>query len=241
MIDLAEIEAARQRIAGAAIRTPLVRLYTSDAPAEIYLKLETLQPINSFKIRGGDERDPERVRARAGGRVGDGQRRQHGAGRRVGCARARPARDDRRPRARPRGEARRDRAAGRPRLEAALRRMVERDRHPPRRRRRGLFIHPVEDERGDGRQRHDRPRDPRGPARSRRRRDPLRRRRPDGRHRERAAGPAAADARSTRRSPRPERRSWRRSSRGGPETVEYRPRSSTAPAAAGCSTRCGRW
>ncbi len=52
MIDLAEIEAARQRIAGAAIRTPLVRLYTSDAPAEIYLKLETLQPINSFKIRG---------------------------------------------------------------------------------------------------------------------------------------------------------------------------------------------
>ena len=52
MIDLAEIEAARQRIAGAAIRTPLVRLHTSDAPAEIYLKLETLQPINSFKIRG---------------------------------------------------------------------------------------------------------------------------------------------------------------------------------------------
>jgi threonine dehydratase len=52
VIELAEIEAARQRIAGAAIRTPLVRLYTSDAPAEIYLKLETLQPINSFKIRG---------------------------------------------------------------------------------------------------------------------------------------------------------------------------------------------
>ena len=52
MIELAEIEAARQRIAGAAIRTPLVRLHTSDAPAEIYLKLETLQPINSFKIRG---------------------------------------------------------------------------------------------------------------------------------------------------------------------------------------------
>ena len=52
MIELAEIEAARQRIAGAAIRTPLVRLHASDAPAEIYLKLETLQPINSFKIRG---------------------------------------------------------------------------------------------------------------------------------------------------------------------------------------------
>ena len=52
MIELAEIEAARQRIAGSAIRTPLVRLHASDAPAEIYLKLETLQPINSFKIRG---------------------------------------------------------------------------------------------------------------------------------------------------------------------------------------------
>lgn len=39
-------------IAGAAIRTPLVRLNVSDAPAEIYLKLENLQPIGSFKIRG---------------------------------------------------------------------------------------------------------------------------------------------------------------------------------------------
>ena len=52
MIDLAEIEAARGRIAGAAIRTPLVRLHVPEAPAEIYLKLECLQPINSFKIRG---------------------------------------------------------------------------------------------------------------------------------------------------------------------------------------------
>jgi len=39
-------------IANAAIRTPLVRLNVSDAPAEIYLKLENLQPIGSFKIRG---------------------------------------------------------------------------------------------------------------------------------------------------------------------------------------------
>jgi threonine dehydratase len=38
-------------IAGAAIRTPLVRLEV-DADAELYLKLETLQPVNSFKIRG---------------------------------------------------------------------------------------------------------------------------------------------------------------------------------------------
>ena len=52
VIELAEIEAARARIAGAVVRTPLVRLHVEDAPAEIYLKLENLQPINSFKIRG---------------------------------------------------------------------------------------------------------------------------------------------------------------------------------------------
>lgn len=52
MIELAAIEAARERIKGAAIRTPLVRLHVEGAAAEIYLKLENLQPINSFKIRG---------------------------------------------------------------------------------------------------------------------------------------------------------------------------------------------
>ncbi len=49
---LADIEEARRRIVGAAIRTPLVRLGVPEAPAEIYLKLENLQPIGSFKIRG---------------------------------------------------------------------------------------------------------------------------------------------------------------------------------------------
>ena len=51
-IPLEDIRAARQRIAGKAIRTPLVRLNLENAPAEIYLKLENLQPIGSFKIRG---------------------------------------------------------------------------------------------------------------------------------------------------------------------------------------------
>ncbi|MDQ6878599.1 MAG: threonine/serine dehydratase [Candidatus Dormibacteraeota bacterium] len=51
-IPLAEIQAAKRRIAGSAVRTPLVRLNLDDAPAEIYLKLENLQPIGSFKIRG---------------------------------------------------------------------------------------------------------------------------------------------------------------------------------------------
>jgi threonine dehydratase len=52
VIELAAIEAARERIRGAAIRTPLLRVRIEDAPAEIYLKLENLQPIGSFKIRG---------------------------------------------------------------------------------------------------------------------------------------------------------------------------------------------
>jgi threonine dehydratase len=52
VIELAEIQAARERIAEAAVRTPLVRLHVDEAPAEIYLKLENLQPINSFKTRG---------------------------------------------------------------------------------------------------------------------------------------------------------------------------------------------
>ena len=52
MIAIEEIRAARERIAGAAVRTPLVRLHVEDAPGEIWCKLETLQPVNSFKIRG---------------------------------------------------------------------------------------------------------------------------------------------------------------------------------------------
>ncbi|HEY2866251.1 MAG TPA: threonine/serine dehydratase [Pyrinomonadaceae bacterium] len=49
---LSEIRSSREHISRSAIRTPLVRLNVADAPAEIYLKLENLQPIGSFKIRG---------------------------------------------------------------------------------------------------------------------------------------------------------------------------------------------
>lgn len=54
MIELREIEAARARIADVAVRTPLVRLHAAEVPdgTELYLKLEALQPIGSFKIRG---------------------------------------------------------------------------------------------------------------------------------------------------------------------------------------------
>jgi len=51
-IPLEAIRAARERIAGSAVRTPLIRLAVDDAPAEIWLKLENLQPIGSFKVRG---------------------------------------------------------------------------------------------------------------------------------------------------------------------------------------------
>ena len=51
-IPLSAVQDARRVIANSAIRTPLVRLNLQDAPAEIYLKLENLQPIGSFKIRG---------------------------------------------------------------------------------------------------------------------------------------------------------------------------------------------
>jgi threonine dehydratase len=50
-VALDEIEAAQRRIAGTVVRTPLVRLQT-DGPGEIFLKLENLQPIGSFKLRG---------------------------------------------------------------------------------------------------------------------------------------------------------------------------------------------
>ena len=51
-IPLDAIRAAQGRIATAIVRTPLLRLTVEDVPAEIYLKLENLQPIGSFKLRG---------------------------------------------------------------------------------------------------------------------------------------------------------------------------------------------
>src|SRR5258707_2596847 len=56
-IPLPNFRAARERIAGSVIRTPLVRLNVDDVPAEIYLKLENLQPIGSFKLRGAGNKN----------------------------------------------------------------------------------------------------------------------------------------------------------------------------------------
>lgn len=51
-ITVEAIEAARVRIAGTIVRTPLIKLQTGPDLPQIYLKLENLQPINSFKLRG---------------------------------------------------------------------------------------------------------------------------------------------------------------------------------------------
>lgn len=50
-ITLAQVEEARRNIAPVVLRTPLVRCNV-ETPAGLYLKLENLQPIGSFKIRG---------------------------------------------------------------------------------------------------------------------------------------------------------------------------------------------
>ncbi|HVV65797.1 MAG TPA: pyridoxal-phosphate dependent enzyme [Rhizomicrobium sp.] len=51
-ITLDEIRAARERIRGVAVRTPLVRLELGRDFPDIRLKLENLQPINAYKLRG---------------------------------------------------------------------------------------------------------------------------------------------------------------------------------------------
>ena len=51
-VSLQDIKDAQQRIRGNVLRTPLIRFYGDDLPGEIYLKLENLQPIGSFKLRG---------------------------------------------------------------------------------------------------------------------------------------------------------------------------------------------
>ncbi len=51
-IAMSDILAARERIAGTVVRTPLVRLELAPGYPDIRLKLENLQPINAYKLRG---------------------------------------------------------------------------------------------------------------------------------------------------------------------------------------------
>src|ERR671937_3263958 len=51
-IQLSEIQEARKRIAHTIVRTPLIRLELGPDFPDIRLKLENLQPINAYKLRG---------------------------------------------------------------------------------------------------------------------------------------------------------------------------------------------
>ncbi|HEV8122495.1 MAG TPA: pyridoxal-phosphate dependent enzyme [Candidatus Polarisedimenticolia bacterium] len=66
-IELGEIREARQRIARTIVRTPLVRLDLGPDFPDIRLKLENLQPINAYKLRGA---------ANAVARLSESERRQ---------------------------------------------------------------------------------------------------------------------------------------------------------------------
>ena len=51
-VTLDEIRAARERISGSILRTPLVKLELGPGFPDVRLKLENLQPINAYKLRG---------------------------------------------------------------------------------------------------------------------------------------------------------------------------------------------
>ena len=195
MIPLDDIRAAREALAGTALRTPLVRLH-ADAPAEIYLKLENLQPIGSFKIRGAfnamSRRSPRGARARGVITASAGNMAQGVAWgatlRGIPCTVVVP---DYAPRDEDRGDRAARRHASIPVPFADWWQAIDDLELPGRRRR----VHPPRARRrGDGGQRHDRARAARGPARPRRRRDPVGRRRAHLRHRERPARAQAGRA-----------------------------------------------
>ena len=66
-VSIEAIRSARDSLAGCFVRTPLIRFEAAEMPGEVWLKLESLQPIGSFKLRGAgnaiaraDPRDLER-------------------------------------------------------------------------------------------------------------------------------------------------------------------------------------
>jgi threonine dehydratase len=56
LVSLDAIRAAADRIAGVAVKTPLVRACFPDVAGKIWLKAENLQPIGSFKLRGASNK-----------------------------------------------------------------------------------------------------------------------------------------------------------------------------------------
>ncbi len=144
-IALKDIEDARERIAGTVLRTPLVRLDLGPGGPDIRLKLENLQPTNSYKIRGAANAVGRLERRGAGARRVDGERGQCRPGRRFCGARGRHSLH---------GGGDRDRAADQARPDGGARR-AESFRSPTRSPGRrsptmtiegmdGLFIHPFD-------------------------------------------------------------------------------------------------
>ena len=56
LVSLETIRAAAARIAGIAVKTPLVRAPFPGVRGEVWLKAESLQPIGSFKLRGASNK-----------------------------------------------------------------------------------------------------------------------------------------------------------------------------------------
>ena len=52
MVTLADIQKAKALLQGVAVRTPLLEWTNASDPRKLYLKLENLQPIGAFKLRG---------------------------------------------------------------------------------------------------------------------------------------------------------------------------------------------
>ena len=66
LVTIEEISAAAARIAGIAVKTPLVRAPFAGVRGDVWLKAESLQPIGSFKLRGASNKvlqlKPEEIR-----------------------------------------------------------------------------------------------------------------------------------------------------------------------------------
>jgi len=66
LVSIDEIRAAAQRIAGIAVKTPLVRASLDGVGGQVWLKAESLQPIGSFKLRGASNKilqlSPDEIR-----------------------------------------------------------------------------------------------------------------------------------------------------------------------------------
>jgi threonine dehydratase len=66
LVTIEDISAAAARIAGIAVKTPLVRAPFGGVGGEVWLKAESLQPIGSFKLRGAANKilqlKPEEIR-----------------------------------------------------------------------------------------------------------------------------------------------------------------------------------